>query len=360
MTKRHTKQNTKQSLGQYFTTNADAILDGYQHLVVNKQVMDPFAGGSDLLNWAMRNGATDIQGYDLVPQSPNITQNDSLVNPPSYSGYMLVTNPPYLSANKCRTGDRRAYDIWQEGDYYKCHLASLDTMDCDEALEIVPSNFFCESRDSIRRRLFKSHYIASAKYWNQPVFDDATTGICVLHLRRGVRAVQQFKLTLLPDNIIVDIELKSEYKYLYGEEFFEYIKDTRPINVIKTDVGMSAPNTNIIVGLLDNGARAVGLSYNEDAAIYCNVKSFTTYQLTLPEYTLTDIQQRSIVELFQSKMRYYRDKYHSMFLSNYMGPAQKILSRSYVHTLLSRVMMELGVQPHQPSMGGLALFEFSP
>lgn len=343
MAKRHTKQNSKQALGQYFTTNANTILEGYESLVVGKKVMDPFAGGSDLLNWATKNGATHTQGYDLVPQSSNIIQNDSLCNPPDYTDYLLVTNPPYLSANKCRTGDRKPYQIWGEGDYYKCHLASLAKMNCDEALEIVPSNFFCESRDGIRKRLFETHHIVSAKYWDQPVFDDATTGICVLHLRKGKKPEQKFKLRILPADVLIDVELTKENKFLHGKEFFDYIRNVETINIVKTDVGMAKPNTNIVVGLLDNGAQPVGLSYNQKDPIYCQPKSFTTYQLTLPDYDISEDQQKQIVEIFQNKMSYFRQKYHSMFLANYMGPAQKIFSRSYVHLMLSKIINELKI-----------------
>ena len=343
MAKRHTSQDTKQKLGQYFTTNSDEILKGYEHVILDKNVIDPFAGDGDLLRWAHKNGANTCRGYDIVPRHDSIVQNDSLVNPPMYTDSVLVTNPPYLSSNKCRTGDRTPYQKWNQSDYYKCHLATLEINDCDQALEIVPSNFFCESRDAIRKELFKTHHIVSAKIWNEPVFQDTTIGICVLHIKRGKKTFQQFPLQLLPINITIMMDLREEYNYLHGVEFFEYINNSKKIRVVKTDIGMPPPNTRLVVGLLDNGARPVGISFNESEPVYCQPKSFTTYQLTLPDYNLSDEQQREIVDLFQAKLRYYREKYHSMFLSNYMGPTQKILSRNYVHGLLGRVMMDLNI-----------------
>lgn len=342
MVKRHIKQTEKQKLGQYFTTNANLILEGYEHVVFQKNVIDPFAGGEDLLKWGISNGATSTVGYDICPSAKHIQKRDSLVNPPDYKGHVLVTNPPYLSSNKCRNGDKTPYKIWKENDYYKCHLASLDSMNCDEALIILPSNFFCESRDSIRKRLFNTHYIVSAKYWNQPTFDDATTGTCVIHVRRGSLPYQQFKIRLLPQDKTVEVILRKEHNYLYGEEFFKYI-DVAPVKVLKTDVGMSPPNTKIIVGLLDNGKFPVGLSINTSHDIYCQPKSFTTYQVTLPDYNLTLEQQHQIVQLFQQKLSYYRNIYHDMFLANYMGPKQKIISRRYINLLLSAVIKELKI-----------------
>ena len=350
MAKRHTAQTDKQRLGQYFTTNADYILSGYESVVQGRSVIDPFAGGCDLLTWAEKNGASSTHAYDLDPKADHIQANDSIRTPPRYAGHLVVTNPPYLSRNKAR-GDKSVFDQWAESDLYKCHLASL-SVDCDEAIEIVPSNFFCESRAGIRNRLFQTHYIVSAKYWNQPVFDDATTGVCVIHLRRGRREFQEFSMTLLPENKTVTVTLKPEWGYLYGEDFFRYIQ-VPAIQAVKTDQGMPPPNTCLVVGLLDRGARPVGLSFNDGEPIYSEPKAFTTYQLTLPDYELTAEQQRETVALFNRRLAEFRAQYHDLFLANYMGPAQKILSRVYVHQLLARVLQEQGIEP----VGMARLFE---
>lgn len=74
MTKRHTKQSSKQALGQYFTTNSDRILEGFENLVKGKKVLDPFAGAWDLLNWADRNGASECAGYDIDPKTQETHQ----------------------------------------------------------------------------------------------------------------------------------------------------------------------------------------------------------------------------------------------------------------------------------------------
>ena len=342
MAKRHVSQSQKQALGQFYTTNSDYILAGYEELVKDKIVVDPFAGGGDLLEWSIRNGAKSVVAYDLQPNYPNTIQNDSLNNPPSYKDMMVVTNPPYLAKNKCK-GDKSVYDKWEQNDYYKCHLASL-AIDCEEAIEVLPSNFFCESRAGIRNKLFETHHIVSAKYWNTPVFDDATTGICVIHLKRGSRDIQQFPMSLSSGET-VDVVLKAENNFLYGEKFFLDINRAKGINIVKTDVGMPPPNTNLVVGLLDNGKWSNGVKYNTGDAIYCSPKSFTTYQITLPDHTITESDQKRIADEFQKRMTEYRHLYHDLFLANYMGPTQKILSRHYVHSLLETVMMDLDIIP---------------
>lgn len=341
MAKRHTSQTAKQAKGQYYTTNSDFILSGYESVVAGKKVIDPFAGGGDLLEWSLRNGATAVSAYDLEPKYNGTIQSNTLMDPPDYTGYVLVTNPPYLSKNKCK-GDKTVYDKWEQSDYYKCHLASLSET-CDEAIEILPSNFFCEGRDSIRRKLFETHHIVSAKYWEIPTFDDSTTGTCVVHLKKGKKELQQFPMKLYPSEQVVDVVLESKYKYLFGKDFFEDISRANGIDVVKVDRGMEKPNTNLVIGLLDNGRWNNGVKYNSGDPIYCSPKSFTTYQITLPNIELTEEQQKEIELNFQTKLQKYRTKYHSLFLANYMGPSQKILSRDYVHKLLEITMLDLGL-----------------
>lgn len=340
MAKRHIIQSHKQELGQYFTTNSDYILSGFEDVVLGKVVIDPFAGGKDLLNWGEMNGSVGSVGYDIEPKDDDIIQNDSIANPPSYADTILVSNPPYLSKNKFK-GDKSVFEYWGQNDLYKCHLASLAD-DCDEGLIILPSNFLCESSAKARSKLFETHYIVKAKYWNTPVFEDATTGITVIHIRRGRMPYQKFEVFHGSDNFTFEMILESQYSYLHGKDFFDIInKASGKLKVIKTDKGMPKPNTNIVVGLLDNGKWPSGLSYNEGDPIYCSPKSFTTYQLTLPDIYLNEEQQRHVVSKFNSTLRYNREKYHDMFLSNYMGPKQKILSRSFINKLLEVTIDEI-------------------
>ena len=105
--KRHTTQDDKQRQGQYFTTNAVALLEGLEHRVRGATVCEPFAGGGDLVEWCYNNGAEDVKAYDIEPQNEATIVNDSIWSP-SYQGCnMIVTNPPYLSRNKNK--DKQLY-----------------------------------------------------------------------------------------------------------------------------------------------------------------------------------------------------------------------------------------------------------
>ena len=89
---------SKNQLGQIFTKNSDYILQGLEKFVKNKNTIDPFAGGSDLIQWAAKNGAKNVIGYDVDKKyvdSKKVFFNDSLKNPKKYK--FVITNPPYAT-----------------------------------------------------------------------------------------------------------------------------------------------------------------------------------------------------------------------------------------------------------------------
>ncbi len=328
--KRHTSQTSQQKHGQYHTTNVDQILSGYEETIHGKEYIEPFAGGGDLIRWADKLFGVLVGAYDLHPTDSDTIQRDTIMDPPDYTDKFVLTNPPYLSKNKNK--DKAPYDKWGASDLYKCHLASLKY--CSGALIIIPSNFFCESRSRARVRLFESHYIVSAKYYDRPMFDNATTGICVIHIEKGVRLVQEFPMVINDDKAIY-MSLKKDNNYIHGNDFFDLLRKSKSFPMKKTVVGDEVPNTKIIVSILDNGKYKDALTFNNGEDIYCKPKSFTTYQLTIVGRTITEDVQRQVVDMVNSELSRLRDKYHSMFLSNYMGEGQKILSRKYIHSMIS-------------------------
>ena len=95
--------NNKQKLGQFFTTNSNYILKGFDKYINNKNIADPFCGSGELLTWAINNSAKSVIGYDIDRQyidNKIIFFNDSLNNPLQYD--FVLTNPPYLYKNKLK------------------------------------------------------------------------------------------------------------------------------------------------------------------------------------------------------------------------------------------------------------------
>ncbi|MEK9150647.1 MAG: hypothetical protein AAB411_00975 [Patescibacteria group bacterium] len=91
----------KKQFGQFFTTNSDYIMQGFEGFVKNKEVTDPFAGNQDLIKWVRKNDCRKIVGFDCDKKyvdDKNVLDNDSLNFPQKYK--FVCTNPPYLHKNK--------------------------------------------------------------------------------------------------------------------------------------------------------------------------------------------------------------------------------------------------------------------
>jgi hypothetical protein len=336
--KRHTTQNHKQKNGQYFTTNASDLLVGFEYVVGGRTVTEPFAGGGDLTRWCLDNGATCVDEYDIEPLD-GVTYNDSLMNP-ILTNEVVVTNPPYLSKNKNK--DKRIYDIWKQNDYYKCHLAAIVANKVERGIVILPSNFLSESSSSVRDLFFSRYRMNKVKYYRKQVFEDATTGVVVFDFETWV---PESTMTCSYEIHYDDVVAYESYTHterngwLVGDEFFDMIRADINFKITILREGM-VPNSNIIIGLLDKGKYALGAHYNDGEPIYCSPKAFTTYQCVLSQ-DLTEEQQKLVVSEFNTLLDSMRYKYHSMFLSNYMGSKQKILSRKYAERLMAHVVSKL-------------------
>ena len=335
--KRHQSQNNKQKLGQYYTTQAITLLDKYIPYFKGKDVIDPFAGNCDLLDLAKEHDCS-VLGYDLDPIRAETIRRNTLLDPPDFTKKFLLTNPPYLCSNKNK--DKTVYEKWKQNDLYKCHIASF-VGQAKEGILIVPSNFLSESSSRCRSLFFSKYKILECDYYYYPVFKDATTGVCIFYFQESTDNKSfPCRIHYNPNNIIeTDCLLCPEYNWLTGKEFFDFINVEEP--GFKRWTGKeSGFLTSMIVGLLDYGKHKQGLSYNRGNPIICKEKAFTTYQLVSP-FKMSKTLQKDIVEIFNTKMEYFRDKYHGMFLSNYMGANQKIYSRSYIHRLINRIHFDL-------------------
>lgn len=335
--KRHTQQNNQQKTGSYFTTNVDNLLSGYNHIVIGKTIIEPFAGGGDISKWCLNNGAISVDEYDIHPLG-NVIQNDSILHPPFGEDCVVVTNPPYLSRNKNK--DKIYYDKWQQNDLYKCHLASLVANNVNSGILILPSNFLSERNSKAREMFFSKFRMNKVKYYRTPIFSDATTGVVIFDFYRwNSQSVMECDFEIhYSDHIdLCKFSLHSKNKWLVGEEFFDYIGS--PIHSYSILREGQTSNSNIVIGLLDKGKYKLGAHYNNGDPLYCSPKAFTTFQCNL-SVLLNENEQKKVIEIFNERLNFFRNKYHSLFLANYMGAEQKILSRYYVQCLLSKAIEE--------------------
>ena len=101
--------NMKKELGQFYTKNYEYILQNISIPLNIKDLIEPFAGEGDLLEYIEKSdNKYNVIMFDIDPKKEDIIQRDTLLNPPEYKGRFVITNPPYLARNK--SDNKEIYD----------------------------------------------------------------------------------------------------------------------------------------------------------------------------------------------------------------------------------------------------------
>ena len=84
----------KSTLGQFYTTNNEYILQDLEVPCNERTIIEPFAGQGDLLK-NLKSDSYELELYDLDPRCDNIKKRDTLANPPNYNNKfcLLYTSP---------------------------------------------------------------------------------------------------------------------------------------------------------------------------------------------------------------------------------------------------------------------------
>jgi len=222
----------KKNLGQFFTTNSDYILQGFESFVKNKEVFDPFAGNQDLIRWAEKNKCKNIIGFDCDKKyidNKKIFLNDSINNPKKYK--FICTNPPYLHKNKANKNIKEKYfsgnfSIFE--DLYQVSLASI--LDSEEGIIIIPLNFLCaENSKKVRDLFFSKFEIVNLNIFSEQVFDDTTYNVIAFYFRKRKEEsnLNEIKATIFPQKKNLTFTIQKEHNWQFGGDFINRIKTAK-------------------------------------------------------------------------------------------------------------------------------------
>jgi len=371
----------KKKLGQFFTTNSCYILDGMEKLVKDKNILDPFAGKKDLLNWAFSNGAK-ISGLDIDDKMVDgkiVKKNNSLMNIP-YSQFIL-TNPPYLGKNKMNKSDRKKIKNEYE-DLYMLSIEKIIQSNSDEGILIIPINFLsAENSDKIRVNFLSKYKITQAKYFTEQVFDDTTYNVICFHFQKHLGIdnpeCQEFVLTISPSKETITVKLCRSFNFkIGGEEINDIInssprfkcvrlteemikankgdleiksffndKKTEKTYSINQDLYDKIKNNCIMLNVIDTSSNPDSWinaenikNYNKEALV--GKISSRNIAFLIIEGVPLEIQQK-LIEDFNFKLNYLRKKYHSLFLTNFRDNNRKRVSFEFCYKLLSYCYSQL-------------------
>lgn len=365
--------NTKKDLGQFFTTNSEYILQGFEDTVKGKTVLDPFAGGGDLLTWAENHGAVATSGLDIDPNlvSDKIKLNDSLVIIPF--AQFNITNPPYLAKNKMSVDMKSKYPMTDYEDLYLLSMKRIILSNPEEGIIIIPVNFFsAENSDVLRKEFLTAFEISKVNYFKTQVFEDTTYNVVAFHYKRKMvpSTVQTITFTSFPGNDTITFELNEKYSYRIAGEELSKIVDIKPMETIrlieshmtknegsrkikaffndtKTVVEYSVTpsfrnsikNNIILLNCIDTNGTEKGWIKAEDIRSYkqdCLVGKTTSRNIAyvlIPNCSI-EIQEK-IIPLFNSTLNSLRKKYNSLFLTNFRDNDRKRVSFDFCYKLIT-------------------------
>ena len=319
------KKINKKNKGQFYTTNNDYILEGLSIPSNITNIIEPFAGKGDLIEWAKKQGKTNIVAYDIEPKNEGIIQRDTLNNPPSYKDLWVLTNPPYLARNKC--SDKELFDKYDTNDLYKCFIKCLAQDKCSGGIIIIPAGFFFSPRnlDASCRNDFMSNYkILKIKYFEETVFDDTTTTVVVILFEKSeiVLEEQNVKWILMPSGEEKTFNMSLKNDWIIGGDIYNLevpgkIKISRRVEGVKLKPGEQ--QTFMTLNALDSGTQngRISLDYKKDYVYPAKDCSRTYATLVISNLELSEEDQINVCKKFNEFIEMKREEYWSLFLPQF-------------------------------------------
>lgn len=337
----------KSSLGQFYTTNYEYIFTGL-NMPASKEVViiEPFVGKGDLLSFAKN---YEIELYDIDPKIENANKRDTLLNPPDYKDKFILTNPPYLARNKSK--NKEIFDKYKTNDLYKCFIKSF----CDKrypigGILIIPLNFWSSIRKadvSMRKMFLNIFNVVRMNIFEEKVFDDTSYTVCSFQFELKSHK-NKIPVTIFPSLQNMNISLNEKNDFSIGGKIYKL--SSKKFNITRlTTKNVNSKNTNLVVRCIDNNASdKIKMYFAEDEKdIYIDdtpkmsARTFATLVIT-PEIDVKT--QKRLAKVFNKTFNKYREKYNSLFLTNYRESkdiARKRVSFDLVYNLSGFILDSL-------------------
>ena len=357
--------SNKKKYGQFMTTNYEYILQNMKIPNNIYNIIEPFAGNGDLLNFIKNKNNYIITCYDIEPKKDFITMRNTILNPPSYLNTFIITNPPYLARNK--SNDKELFDKYDQNDLYKCFLKELITNKCLGGIVIVPLNFWCSIRVSdinLRKEFLNIYKIIIINIFEEKVFDDTTYTICSFQFELKNENINSYNysheinIMIYPLKKEIITDLNDNNNYLIGGSIYN-LKSKNNLNTKYNITRLTKNNknnkynneknefiTNILVKCIDdNNDKKLGLFFiDNDKDIYIDETpnlSARTYATLIIEPKISKDKQKEIIYKVNNFINDYRIKYHSLFLTNYRESkdiSRKRISFELVYQIVEHIL----------------------
>lgn len=342
----------KQQLGQFYTTNYEYILDQITIPSNITKIVEPFAGNGDLIQYIKKTGRSfELEHYDIDPKIEGTIKQDTIQNPPSYLNKFIVSNPPYLARNK--SSNKQLFDLYNTNDLYKCFIIEIIRQRPLGGILIIPLNFWSSIRasdSSLRKTFLDVFQVIRVNVFEESVFDDTDYAVCsFLFVAKQSCAVQQSKtipFIIYPQKKQFNFELNVSNNYTIGGELYQ-LPQNSAYKIGRLIQGMQ-PSTNMLLKCIDNNIHnRLCLSMIPDSEIFYDKtknRSERSYASITIEPAISVEHQKKLVDHFNNYITIQREKYNSLFLTNYRESnsiARKRISFDLAYQIIGFLLRDL-------------------
>lgn len=341
------EEDTKSLLGQFFTTNCEKILKGFSvpeeysfaedvgHF--KRKVIEPFAGEGHLISHYNLNQA-ELEAYDIDPKKEFVIKKDTFLVPPSFKNKFIITNPPYLAKNKSQ--NKEIFEKYKEDDLYKCFLRMIINDKCLGGILILPINFLCSS---IFKDFIKVYKILGINIFEERVFDDTSSAVLSLQFQcQTSDEDKSINMVFYPSEKIVNFTPNEENNYIFGGEIYKLPTNGR-YKVFKG-------NSKLVIKCLDDAVRKTASAETESSRIRMELRenifeAKSSDRAYLPVVIEPPVDYEMLVDKFNTFLNEAREKYHSMFLSNFREGNRKRLDFTLAYTIIGHLLNDETSEP---------------
>lgn len=338
---------SKKDLGAFYSTNINEMMEGiFDDFIIfydkEKIIYEPCCGNGDIVKFLIDNSIKEnkILCYDIINLSFNqTTQRDTILNPLNFKDSYVITNPPFLGKNKMTKEMKNKYkDLENCQDLYETYIIQLINSDCIGGILILPSNFLFSYNNNIRKQFIKAFEIKKLKIYEKQIFNDTTSSVIIFdfinrkHRHKDNFTIDTFLITEKTTEHF-DIEISENNNYTYGYELYKekYKSDFKILRYIKekNDYCLSC----IEVKTIDPKIEALYVSEPQINKITDRSKINFLFN-----YKFKENEEKYIIKSFNEKIKKYRKKYHSLFMSSFREFNRKRISFDLVYTILKNII----------------------
>jgi hypothetical protein len=190
---------------------------------------------------------------------------------------------------------------------------------------IIPLNFWSSIRKNdiiLRKEFLKRFDILHLNIFEQQVFSDTTYTVCSFQFQLKIDSImKEINISIYPCGKEIKTILSEHNNFMIGGHIYNLkINGNYTINRI-TKNNKNDANTNILVKCIDdNEDNKIGLSIVDNKDVYVDNTpnlSARTYASLIINPVLNAGEQKKLVDKFNTYLNGEREKYHSLFLTNY-------------------------------------------